>query len=60
MATPLKTAKHTKAVKTFCDSIFEIITTQQLILFAGAGVSVHAGLLDWRGFVAHFDLLPEI
>ena len=37
----------------FCDSLLEIFASERLILFAGAGVGVHAGLWDWRSFVAH-------
>ena len=55
----LQRANQAKGENSFCDSLFEIISTQRLILFAGAGVSTHAGLADWRGFVAHLITIAE-
>src|SRR5579859_2330561 len=59
MTTPLKPAKHSDAASAFCDSLLKVFSKEKLILFAGAGVSVHAGLLDWRSFVAHLITIAE-
>lgn len=58
MATLPKSTNQIKG-NGLCDSLFKIITSERLILFAGAGVSVRAGLLDWRGFVAHLITTAE-
>ncbi len=36
-----------------CETLFEVLSGENLVLFAGAGVGVHAGLPDWRGFATH-------
>lgn len=37
----------------FCDSLLALTSREHLVLFAGAGVGVHAGLMDWSAFISH-------
>lgn len=43
----------------FCDRLKEILTAKPVMLFAGAGVSVHAGLPDWKAYLAHLTEVAE-
>ncbi len=54
-----KAGRPTDPSDELCGSLLKIFSSERLILFAGAGVGVRAGLVDWRGFVAHLITVAE-
>lgn len=42
-----------KSPMELCDNLLRIFTQERLVLFAGAGVGVQAGLPDWNAFINH-------
>ena len=42
-----------------CERLLRILTEEPVVLFAGAGVGVRAGLPDWRNYLSHLISVAE-
>ncbi len=42
-----------------CERLLRILTEEPVVLFAGAGVGVRAGLPDWKNYLSHLISVAE-